>query len=104
MPVTRADVLHVAALARLGLDEAHADALASELSGILRHMEVLAAVETPLLAQPATGDGTGTPLRPDGATPSAAGAALSSIAPDMKDGFFIVPRLATHEESGGGGA
>ena len=29
---------------------------------------------------------------------------LESIAPEMKDGFFIVPRLATHEDSAESGA
>ena len=41
MAVTREDVLHIAELARLGVDAARADELTKELSAILAHMEVL---------------------------------------------------------------
>ena len=43
MAVTREDVLHIAELARLGVDSARADELTKELSAILAHMEVLSA-------------------------------------------------------------
>ena len=101
MAVTEQDVLHVAALARLGVDQARLPSLVSELNGILEHMEVLGAVET--------GDGgreTGettideTPLRPDGGTPILLALPRESFAPKMRDGFFLVPRLATHEDQG----
>jgi hypothetical protein len=36
--------------------------------------------------------------------PGVTSAALASIAPVMRDGFFIVPRLATHEDSSESGA
>jgi aspartyl-tRNA(Asn)/glutamyl-tRNA(Gln) amidotransferase subunit C len=99
MAVTRDDVLHIAELARLGVDAARADELTKELSAILAHMEVLSQVNT--ASVPASGEvGTlGTPLRPDvGVSPLMKGT-LESFAPAMRDGFFIVPRLATHEDS-----
>jgi aspartyl-tRNA(Asn)/glutamyl-tRNA(Gln) amidotransferase subunit C len=37
--IERADVLHIARLARLDLDEAEVDVLGAELSGILAHVE-----------------------------------------------------------------
>ena len=46
MPVTREDVLHIAELARLGVDTARAEELTKELSAILAHMEVLSQVDT----------------------------------------------------------
>ena len=99
MSVTRADVLHIAGLARLGVDAARADALTAELTAILSHMEVLSQVDTSAVATAATPGATGTPLRPDvGVTPIMAGT-IASIAPAMRDGFFLVPRLATHEDS-----
>jgi len=99
MAVTRADVLHIAQLARLGVDGARADELTRELGAILAHMEVLSQVDTPIVT-PAPGvEAAGTPLRADsGATPDISGT-LESIAPSMRDGFFIVPRLATHEDA-----
>jgi aspartyl-tRNA(Asn)/glutamyl-tRNA(Gln) amidotransferase subunit C len=104
MAVTREDVLHIADLARLGVDDARADALTKELSAILAHMEVLSQVDT--TAVPATtGIGAaGTPLRPDVSVPPLMERALYSFAPAMRDGFFLVPRLATHEDSAESGA
>ena len=46
MAVTRDDVRHIAALARLGIDAARADELTRELNAILAHMEVLSQVDT----------------------------------------------------------
>lgn len=100
MAVTREDVLHIAQLARLGVDAERADELTRELSAILAHMEVLSQVDTGGVV-PASGVGAGgTPLRPDvGVAPEMSGT-LESFAPSMRDGFFIVPRLATHEDTG----
>ena len=101
MAVTEQDVRHVASLARLGVDPARLPSLVSELNGILEHMEVLGAVET--------GDGgreTGesaqevTSLRPDSGSPIPLAAPRESFAPEMRDGFFLVPRLSTHEDPG----
>lgn len=98
MPVTREEVLRIAELARFKLDDARVDALAAELSSILRHVEVLSTVDTASV-QGTEGIGAGgTPLRPDVTAPSSLSAALETLAPGMKDGFFIVPRLSTHED------
>ena len=104
MAVTRADVLHIAQLARLAIDGVRADELTRELSAILAHMDVLSQVDTASVA-PAAGVGAGgTPLRPDtGVAPGMVGT-LESFAPSMRDGFFIVPRLATHEDAAESGA
>lgn len=99
MPVTKEEVRRIAELARFKLDDARVDALATELSSILRHIEVLSNVDTAAV-QPAVGIGAGgTPLRPDVSAPSNLSTALETFAPAMKDGFFIVPRLSTHEDS-----
>jgi aspartyl-tRNA(Asn)/glutamyl-tRNA(Gln) amidotransferase subunit C len=104
MAVTREDVLHIAELARLGVEPSRADELTVELSAILAHMDVLSQVDTTGVAPAsALGEG-GTPLRPDvGVAPLMKGT-LESFAPAMRDGFFIVPRLASHEDSGESGA
>jgi aspartyl-tRNA(Asn)/glutamyl-tRNA(Gln) amidotransferase subunit C len=104
MAVTRADVLHIAELARLGVDGARADELTKELSAILAHMEVLSQVDTTSVPTTAEVGAVGTPLRPDaGVSPPMKGT-LESFAPSMRDGFFIVPRLATHEDPSESGA
>jgi aspartyl-tRNA(Asn)/glutamyl-tRNA(Gln) amidotransferase subunit C len=102
--VTREDVLHIAELARLGVDAARADELTKELTAILSHMEVLSQVDTGTVPTAAGVGAGGTPLRPDVGVPPVMSGTLASIAPAMRDGFFIVPRLATHENSTEGGA
>ena len=104
MAVTREDVLHIADLARLGVESARADELTKELSSILQHMEVLSQVDTAQVTL-AAGVGTGgTPLRPDERVTPLMEGTLESFAPSMRDGFFIVPRLSTHEDPAESGA
>jgi aspartyl-tRNA(Asn)/glutamyl-tRNA(Gln) amidotransferase subunit C len=104
MAVTRDDLLHIANLARVGVDDSRVADLTRELSSILGHMEVLAQVDTSTVA-PAAGVGAGgTPLRPDDRVAPLMEATLESFAPSMRDGFFIVPRLATHEDPAESGA
>ena len=98
MAVTIDDVRHIAALARLGLDDERAQALVGELNTILQHMEVLSKVDTDGI-EPVVGVGVpGLPLRPDSGPAIPLDRPRESIAPAMRDGFFLVPRLATHEE------
>jgi len=98
MAVTRDDVLHIADLARVGVDDARLEELTRELSSILGHMEELSQVDTSSVA-PAAGVGAGgTPLRPDDRVAPLMEGTLESFAPLMRDGFFIVPRLSTHED------
>lgn len=104
MAVTREDVLHIADLARLGIDAARADELTKELSAILAHMEVLSQVDTAQVALTSGVGSGGTPLRLDDRVTPLMEGTLESFAPAMRDGFFIVPRLATHEDSAEGSA
>jgi len=102
--VTERDVRHVAALARLGLEESRIASLVSELNGILEHMEVLGRVETGETGdgRPGTGESAVdmTPMRSDSGSSLALAIPRSSFAPEMRDGFFLVPRLETHEGEG----
>jgi aspartyl-tRNA(Asn)/glutamyl-tRNA(Gln) amidotransferase subunit C len=104
MAVTREDVLHIAELARLGVDHARADELTKELSAILAHMDVLSQVDTTGVPATTGVGGEGTPLRPDVGVAPMMERTLESFAPSMRDGFFIVPRLSTHEDSAESGA
>ncbi len=102
MAVTRVDVRHVADLARLAVSEAHLDELVGELNGILTHMDILAQVDAST-ADETSSDGThtdSTPLRSDSSGPLAMELPLGSFAPSTRDGFVIVPRLASHEDRG----
>jgi aspartyl-tRNA(Asn)/glutamyl-tRNA(Gln) amidotransferase subunit C len=98
MSVSHDDVRHIAALARIGVDDRRLPALAAELSGILDHMAVLARVDTSSVPDIAR-DGD-VHLRPDTGPPMPLLRPLPAFAPMVRDGFLIVPRLPTH---GGGG-
>jgi aspartyl-tRNA(Asn)/glutamyl-tRNA(Gln) amidotransferase subunit C len=89
------DVRHVATLARLRFDEERVRALAGELNRILEHMDVLQRVDIRV----ASLDPEATPglrFRDDVHNPIALHRDREAFAPSMRDGFFLVPRLATH--------
>jgi aspartyl-tRNA(Asn)/glutamyl-tRNA(Gln) amidotransferase subunit C len=93
------DVRHVAALARLSVPESQLPELVAQLNGILVHMDALALVKTrEVPATQGIGDAA-MPLRMDIGPPIPMQAALDSFAPRVRDGFLLVPRLATHESA-----
>jgi aspartyl-tRNA(Asn)/glutamyl-tRNA(Gln) amidotransferase subunit C len=98
MRVTFDDVRHIAALARLGVPDDRLPALANELSQILDHMSVLQSVTVAPTQKDVNGVGVGMPLRADGGVQYPLAAPRESFAPAIRDGFFLVPRLATHED------
>ena len=98
MSVSRDDVRRIAALARLGVPDERIDALVEELSGILDHVDVLAAVPTP----PADGEAAGMALAPDEPPSVPLARTREDFAPRMRDGFFLVPRLASHDDGASG--
>ena len=97
MAVTREDVLKVAKLANVRIDDEKLDTLARELDSILAHMDELEQIDTERV-QPAEGlSSGGQRLRADHGPSDPLGSALATIAPETRDGFLIVPRLATHD-------
>jgi aspartyl-tRNA(Asn)/glutamyl-tRNA(Gln) amidotransferase subunit C len=101
MAVSESDVLHVAALARLAIDPERLPSLVAELNGILAHMEVLERVEGGGGMWDVGGSGSEIPMRSDSAgSPIPLAIPREAFAPLMRDGFFLVPRLATHEDQG----
>jgi aspartyl-tRNA(Asn)/glutamyl-tRNA(Gln) amidotransferase subunit C len=97
--VTLDDVRHIAALARLGLTDARAEVLVGELNTILRHMDVLSKVDTDGVGPGGAAGGEGLRLRPDTGPPIPLVRPIDTFAPRTRDGFFLVPRLATHEDA-----
>lgn len=99
MAVTPDDVRHIAHLARLAVDEARVPELVRELNGILGHMAALQQVDTAGV-EPTTGVGdAGLALREDTGPPIPLARPLEGFAPAMRDGFLVVPRLATHADA-----
>jgi aspartyl-tRNA(Asn)/glutamyl-tRNA(Gln) amidotransferase subunit C len=97
MAVTLDDVRHIASLARLAVSDERARALVAELNTILAHMDVLSSVATTDVGSADVETG-GTPLRPDSGPPIPLSLPREGFAPQMADGFFLVPRLSTHED------
>ena len=97
MAVSIDDVRAIAALARLGVDDAAARSLVVELNSILAHMEQLAKVDTSGVESDGVGPAAA-PLRDDVVAPVKLERAIDEFAPRARDGFFLVPRLATHED------
>jgi len=93
------DVHHIARLARLGVTDERAELLVRELNTILEHMDVLSRVETTGVQEVAGVGASGLPLRPDVGPQIPLGRSREDFAPRMKDGFFLVPRLATHDDA-----
>jgi aspartyl-tRNA(Asn)/glutamyl-tRNA(Gln) amidotransferase subunit C len=95
MPViSPAEVLHVASLAKLRLDDGEIRTMSEQLTSILDHMDALAAVNVEGVEPFSAASETAAPLRDESATPDALEVPPSEIAPRWEDGFFVVPRVA----------
>ena len=99
MAVSIDDVRHIASLARLGLTETRAAAIANELNTILAHMDELAKVNTAGVEEAIGVGAEGLPVRKDVGPPFPLARSLDAFAPSIRDGFFLVPRLSTHEST-----
>lgn len=90
MSLTLADVEHVAALARLGLDADEKARLREQLSSILEHIAALNEIDTDAIAPTAQVVDLTNVLRPDEIRPSLPREAILANAPRQSDGFFEV--------------
>ena len=91
--LTRADVAHVATLARLALTDAELDALTDDMAGILGQAEDMAALDlhdVPPTAHPLPLVNV---LRADVPRPSLDRAEVLSMAPAAEADQFRVPRI-----------
>lgn len=108
MSVDRLEAARVAELARLALDERELEALAADVSRILDHVRALRSVAPAVgegpdepgvvgVARGALGESVGdrdAPAKAPDAAPDAPDPLvhpLRSFAPDLREGFFVVP-------------
>jgi aspartyl-tRNA(Asn)/glutamyl-tRNA(Gln) amidotransferase subunit C len=91
MTITRAEVQHVARLARLGLSDEEMDRLASELDHILDAMQVLRQLDTSAIPPTAQVIPLRNVMRDDAPRPSWPIADIVRNAPATRDGQFLVP-------------
>jgi aspartyl-tRNA(Asn)/glutamyl-tRNA(Gln) amidotransferase subunit C len=98
MALDRAAVAHIAALARIRIDEAELDGLAADLSQILAWFEQLNKVDTSSVAPMASVVATRLPMREDRVTDGDCRDAVLGNAPGRAPGavdreFFAVPKV-----------
>ena len=89
--IDRKQVLHVAALARLELADQEVERMASELSGILDHIEKISELDLDGVAPTSHVVGVENVLRPDEPRPSLPRDVALAQAPAVVDHGFEVP-------------
>ena len=93
MAISRADVQHVAHLARLGLSESELDRMADQLSAVLDAMQVLNALDTAAIPPTAQVIPLRNVMREDVARPSLPRERVLANAPAQREGSFLVPTV-----------
>ncbi|MBC7235796.1 MAG: Asp-tRNA(Asn)/Glu-tRNA(Gln) amidotransferase subunit GatC [Chloroflexi bacterium] len=93
MRLSREQVLHIAELARLALDEQETELFAEQLSTILDYFEMLNRLDTKDVPPTAYAVDMQNVTRPDVVCPSLSREQALANAPRQKDGFFQVKRI-----------
>ena len=97
MPLTQDDIVRIAQLARIGLDEAQRQQMLEQLGGLLGIVETIRAVDTsgvPPLTHPiAVMRDVQLRLQPDDATEPNQRDANMANAPAAEGGLFLVPKV-----------
>jgi len=93
MRITKAEVRHVAALARLKLTDTEQDEMVEHFDKILTYVDKLGELDTDGVEPTAHAVEVSAPLREDRVTNQADADALLSNAPSRKTNFFRVPKI-----------
>ncbi len=91
--ISREDVLHMAQLARLTVDEKDVDLFAEQMSAIVSYMDVLNTVDTAGVEPLYSPAGHPVQYRQDGADSVRTREQVLANAPESRDGCFVVPRI-----------
>ncbi|HEY7898325.1 MAG TPA: Asp-tRNA(Asn)/Glu-tRNA(Gln) amidotransferase subunit GatC [Gemmatimonadaceae bacterium] len=98
MAVSENDVRKIADLARLSLADGDLPTITAQMNSILAHMDVLTRVDTSSVDAAHAQMSDGMPVRDDTVAPIPMNTTAPMLAPDSRDGFILVPRLASHED------
>jgi aspartyl-tRNA(Asn)/glutamyl-tRNA(Gln) amidotransferase subunit C len=98
--VEREEVERIARLAALAVDEESLPLLAEQITRIIEYISQVEAAHLPpaTLADFWLSAAPRQPLRPDTVHPADLARDLATIAPAMREGFFVVPRLPAMED------
>ena len=97
MSVSREDVLRIARLAELDVDEETLPELAEQMSRILDYVAQLSAVPANGALRVFVPGPDAIRFRPDEVNPPPLAFGPSDFAPAFKEGFFVVPKLDQFE-------
>jgi aspartyl-tRNA(Asn)/glutamyl-tRNA(Gln) amidotransferase subunit C len=97
--ISREDVLRVAELAKVGLDESEIEPLQGQLSAILENMAVLAELDTASILATAQVIPLSNVFRPDVARPSLSSQDILANAPDTMEDSFKVAVILEEDEA-----
>ena len=93
MSLDKATVAHIAKLARIAVPDAELEALAAELSGILRWIEQLNEVDTTGIEPMTSAVAMTLRMRDDVVTDGDCRDKILANAPATTEGFFVVPKV-----------
>ena len=93
MSLTLPEVKRIAWLARIEITDAEAEAAQAQLNGIFGLIEQMQSVDTEGVAPMAHGQDVVQRLREDRVTESDRHALYQSIAPQVEDGLYLVPKV-----------
>ena len=93
MILTREDVKRAARLARIAIDETEADAVLEQLGRIFVMIEEMQAVDVTGVEPMAHAQDLVLRLRDDVVTEADQHALFQSVAPRVKDGLYLVPKV-----------
>jgi len=93
MKISNEEVMHVAHLARLSIDEADVATFSGQLGQILEYVEKLSAIDTTGVTPTAHAVEMANAFRSDAVHPHLENGQAVANAPDAADGHFIVPKV-----------
>ena len=93
MKITKEEVMHVAKLARLDVDEALIDKFAKQIGMILEHVDALNQVDTEGVASTSHAISLTNAFRQDNERDFFDKESALANAPETEDGSFVVPKV-----------
>jgi aspartyl-tRNA(Asn)/glutamyl-tRNA(Gln) amidotransferase subunit C len=93
MPLTLPEVKRVAWLARIEITDAEAGAAQGQLNGIIKLIEQMRSIDTEGVVPMAHGQDVVQRLRQDRVTETDQHALYQSVAPQVEDGLYLVPKV-----------
>jgi len=98
MKIGRDEVLHVARLAELAVAEEDLEKLVRQLDGIVEYVAQLDALPAEGEITPFVPGPEAVAWRQDEVAPQSLALPPAALAPEFRDGFFVVPRLAAMDQ------